>query len=312
MKLPWVLWKAWEFEAPTRRGFLKWAWALLVPKPPIDVWGIMEWVWSLRDSNWLDIIQKIISSYNYIQDLSDEVDDRMEDGWYLLELLEQDSWKVDVINLVLSESWKSWIPKLKWTSEDDVKEWLWWIHQEWILDFITHRGFYLWELNEELQWRVQIESSTVWLHSHTLGDMLSEIEKWNAQWAIEVLRDNDVISNLLAIDLWKWERITIVSKPWIWESFRLEIFSGYWSDFSMKWMKDEIIWKLNTYSIDELREKVKIIKKETRQKTREKIQQNKQLPFLQSEFSVLMNQILAWEIEITDEVRQRVWVLLSS
>lgn len=51
--------------------------------------------------------------------------------------------------------------------------------------------------------------------------------------------------------------------------------------------------------------------------TREDIEENKtknhyQLPCIQTKFSKLMNQILSWEIEITDEVKEKAYKLLSS
>jgi len=42
MKLPRILWAEKEFQTPTRRKFLQWASALFLPKPPIDVWGILR------------------------------------------------------------------------------------------------------------------------------------------------------------------------------------------------------------------------------------------------------------------------------
>lgn len=70
---------------------------------------------------------------------------------------------------------------------------------------------------------------------------------------------------------------------------------------SLKWTLEEIIEGISNRAVNS----------ETWKPYTQEVQ-DKQLPILQTEFSELMDQILSWKIEITDEVKQKVWVLLSS
>jgi len=292
MKLPWVLWKAREFEAPNRRRFLQWAWALFLPKPPIDVWSILEWVdgWKVQEVFYWAIQKLPVRFFEY----------EVWEKWDIWKLV----WFPDNHRPIIKEKIQR---ELAWYIPDLQK--LLWSNSE-LLDFFDSEGSYLqpevssYEANRDA-WNIDWEF-----------DFLDMVLNFRIPWASNE-EEYYLEINICPCEDWVNEPLNI------WDAWVIlwRIDNKTWrltDEYEISLMDDEEIFKVlqkpirdlipdfkrNSWHKNHEDERMKQEKKETKE--------NSQLPVQISEFSDLMNQILAWEIEITDEVKQKVWVLLSS
>lgn len=167
----------------------------------------------------------------------------------------------------------------------------------------------LWELPND--WLSKIDYSMSWFGINRDDSWVTPTEKVYSYMMFDLGEspfDSEEIESFLEFSI--DEDMNRVSFNLYYDMFE-ECIGMSWRKMSLNDALD-LLKKGPSVVIRELTDEALIEKWKKRiQEIKDKRQGDKQIPILKTEFSELMGKILSWKIEITDEVKHRVWYLIS-
>lgn len=318
MKLPWTLWQIQDIAQPTRRRFIQmWA-AAIMPKPPIDIWTInwvLEWanVWSIGT----ELLRRVMEHWDFRKEAVTGVLDRYDIFWYVREYLEESPENIWKMNAAIQKSGIEYLPTVASTTEEWIINWFDAYYRNWALDLIKRRESLFSQLNPELLNWLALDDSWLEYDENTFYNLIDSL-KWSwidsaaEELGRSVIMNEHIVFNVTS-STWRELSITLNSSEMLNGNFEVSLSWWPYEDFYVSWTPEEIQARLQK-PIDEIVAdcETEILKQQEKAEQIKNWKDTKNLPMVITDFWKITDEILSWEIEITDKIRHQVWILLSS